>query len=243
MSVSNPMRRLAVVTAALVLLGGAGCARAGSDQTPQATPSASPAPRVLTEVELKSALLTASDLPPGYTEQRPDETPEPESSSQADDPECAKLFDQFEKGSQAETNKAAEAAVEFAKSQAGPFVSQHLESYRDQAVLVEMLRSIREVVSKCAEFTETDRDGKLTIRMSNASFPVLGDETVAIMVTASGTTEGIDLTIRGYLVITRVANALNVIVHFGLRKVDVAQTEQIARKAVDKLTPLAAKPA
>jgi hypothetical protein len=239
---SNPLRRLAVVAAVLAVLGAAACDRVGSDQASRETPSASPVPRVLTEAELKSALLAASDLPPGYTEQ-PSETPEPESSSQADDPECAKLFDQFENGSGAESNTAAEATVEFAKSQAGPFVSQYLESHRDQAVLVEMMGSIREVVSKCGEFTETDRDGKLTIRMSNASFPALGDETVAITVTATGTTEGIELTLRGYLVITRVASTLNVIVQFGLRKVDVAQTEQIARKAVDKLTPIATKPA
>lgn len=239
---SNPLRRLAVTAAALVLLG-AGCDRAGSDQAQPGTPSPSPAPRVLTEAELKSALLAVSDLPTGYAEQPAEESPEPDSSSQADDPECARLFDQFENGSDVDRNSSAEATAEFAKGEAGPFVSQSLESHRDQAVLAETLRAIRDVVSKCGEFTETDPDGKFTIRMSNASFPTLGDETTAIRVTATGTTQGIELTIGGYLVMTRVSSTLNMVAHFGLRQVDVAETEQIVRKAVDKLTPIATKPA
>jgi hypothetical protein len=240
MSVSNQVRRLAVVAAALVLLGAGGCDRS-SDQAQTQTPSPSPAPRVLTEAELASALLAVSDLPTGYAEQPSDETPEPESSSQADDPECAKLFDQFE-GSGAESDPVAEATVEFVKGEAGPFVNQSLQSHQDQAVLAETLRVIPDVVSKCGEFTEAGADGKLTIRMSNASFPAVGDQTVAMMVTASGTTEGIELTIGGYLVMTRVASTVNMIAHFGLRQVDAAETEQIVRKAVDKLTPLATKP-
>jgi hypothetical protein len=241
MSVSIQVRRLAVVAAALVLLGAGGCDRAGSDQAQKESPSPSPAPRVLTEAELESVLLAVADLPTGYAEQPSDDTPEPESLSQADNPECAKLFDQFE-GSGAASDPVAEATVEFAKGEAGPFVNQSLQSHQDQAVLAETLRVIPDVVSKCGEFSETGADGKLTIRMSNASFPAIGDQTVAMQVTASGTTNGIELTIGGYLVMTRVASTVNMIAHFGLRQVDAAETEQIVRKAVDKLSPLATKP-
>lgn len=242
MSRFNPVPRIAVVAAALVLLAPAGCDRVGSQQAKWEPATASPAPRVLTEGELRSVLLAAADLPTGYAARPADTSPDPASSSRASDPQCAKLYDEFENGSKAEGNTAAEANAEFAKGRAGPFLNQSLESHRDQAVLVEAMHRMRDVVAKCGEFTTNAGDGDLNIRMTPAPFSSLGDETVAIKMDATGTTRGIKITIAGYLVLTRVANTLSVITHIGLRRIDAAVTEGIVRKAVEKITPLARSP-
>ena len=43
----------------------------------------------------------------------------------------------------------------------------------------------------------------------------------------------------GYLVAVRIANVVSTIISFGVPSAEAAETEQIARKAVDKATPLA----
>lgn len=239
---STPVRRLAALAAAVMLLAPAGCARVGADQPKVEWAAAPPAPRVLTEAELTSVLLAPPDLPVGYAARPADDDPGPQSSTRASDAECAKLYDEFENGSGAKGNTAAKADAEFAKGRAGPFLNQSLESHRDQAVLVEAMHRMRDVVAKCGEFTTNAGDGDLNIRMTPAPFSSLGDETVAIKMDATGTTRGIKITIAGYLVLTRVANTLSVITHIGLRRIDAAVTEGIVRKAVEKITPLARSP-
>jgi hypothetical protein len=56
---------------------------------------------------------------------------------------------------------------------------QTLESYRDAAALQKDMAMVREAVEKCGEFTVKEEDSEAKVKIANASFPKLGDDTAA----------------------------------------------------------------
>jgi hypothetical protein len=239
--------RLVPVATALLLISGvstAACGSTGSDNRSNAEASASPSAKVPTTEELKKALLVLSDLPAGYTESRDSSTggasaePTETSSVASTSAECDQLFNEFgnEQGASVEQGAA---SAEFEKSATGPFVKQTVESYRDAGRLQQEMTKVREAVDKCGEFTVKDSEGEARVKVSNASFPKLGDETAAFKMEATAAVSGREVDLDGYLVAVRVGNVVTTIISFGLAGVDVGETEQIARKAVDKVTPIA----
>ena len=239
------LRVPAAVAAVLVVVTSVGCRPTDPipGPKPTASPTPSPAMRVPDEAELKSVLLTAADLPKGYRSTDHGPTAEPTPSSDLSDPQCAELFAELDPKLGYAGEPVAKVEVAFEKGEAGPALGQTLESHRDQADLVQAIDLVRQVVSRCGEFTETVDDVVLKIRMTSASFPPLGDETFAIKFDFIGTGRSRDLRFAGYLVITRVANTLNTIHHIGMPGVDAAETRRITTKAVDKLASLARRPA
>lgn len=202
-------------------------------------PGASPSAKVPSAEELKKALLVLADMPTGYAAgEQETSTPEPEESSSvnAATTECDRLFNEFDNSTAAEQ---AEVSVQFEKSATGPVVKHTLESYRDAAALQKALTQIREAVDKCREFTVKEDDRDARVEIANTSFPKLGDDTVAFRLQATVTSGGRKLVIGGYFVAVRVGNVISTIISFGLGPVDAGEVEQITRKAVDKVTPIA----
>jgi hypothetical protein len=239
--------RLVPFATALLLVAGAStaaCGPKGSDNKGKAGASASPSAKVPTTEELRKALLVLSDLPTGYSESRESssggESPQPEATSSVESTsaECDRLFNEFGNEGGASAEQAAVSA-DFEKSATGPFVKESLESYTDAGRLRNDMAQVREAVDKCGEFTVKESDGEAQVKVSNASFPKLGDETAAFKLDASAAAAGRQVHLGGYLVAVRVGNVVTTIMTFGLAAVDAGETEQITRKAVDKVTPIA----
>jgi hypothetical protein len=196
------------------------------------------APRLLSEAELASALLTVSDLPSGYAldaEAGADGADQSTGGNEA----CDQVFDRMRaSGSPLGSTGATAAEIEFTRGESGPFLSQGLYSSRDRAGVLAAFAAVRRIPEMCREFTETDEDGSFTIRLAEAAFPSMGDDSFAIRLDASGSGEGISVTLGGYLVLVRIAATMSVIAHVGLPGVDVGETEKVARAAAARLTPL-----
>jgi hypothetical protein len=237
--------RLVPVATALLLVSGASttaCGSSGSGNRDKAKASASA--KVPTTEELKKALLVLSDLPAGYSENSDSSSggasaePTATSSVDATSAECDQLFNEFGNAQGAGVEQGA-ASAEFEKGATGPFVKETLESYRDAGRLQQEMTKVREAVDKCGEFTVMDSEGEARVKVSNASFPKLGDVTAAFKLEATAAVGGREVNLDGYLVAVRVGNVVTTVISFGLAGVDVGETEQIARKAVDKVTPVA----
>jgi hypothetical protein len=222
-----------VLTAALSLTG-VGCTAAGYGGVARALP-----PPVLTQAELAAALLRVEDLPDGYTLQPIPESPPEESDTggQGGGAEpCSDVFDQLRGGDPALSAIAAGTAeVEFSKGDDGPFLQQGLLSSGDRAGVRSAVEAFRQLPKICGEFTENDEQGAFTMRLSPAQFPALGDESVAVKLDATGTTEAATIALGGYLVLIRVGATVCILIHFGIPSVDVAETETVARAAVARL--------
>lgn len=230
------VRRLSVyVLLAVLFLGGAGCKAATYDGVARAMP-----PPVRTKVELAAALLRVEDLPSGYTLQPA--TPQPPEDTgtggQGGGTEpCGEVFDQLRGGQPALSAIASGTAeVEFSKGDYGPFLQQGLLSTGDRAALRAAVDAFRQLPTVCGEYTETDEQGSFTIRLSAvASFPSLGDETVALKLDANGRSEEINVALGGYLVLVRVGSTVCILIHFGIPGVELAETEKVAKAAAARL--------
>jgi hypothetical protein len=218
---------------ALSLIG-AGCTAAGYAGVARALP-----PPVLTQADLAAALLRVEDLPDGYTLQPIPESPpdETDAGGQGAGVEpCGDVFDQLRGGEPALSAIAAGTAeVEFSKGDDGPFLQQGLISSGDRAGLRSAVEAFRQLPKVCGEFTENDAQGTFTMRLSPAEFPALGDESVAVKLDATGTTEAATIALGGYLVLIRVGATVCILIHFGIPNVDIAETETVARAAVARL--------
>jgi hypothetical protein len=227
----------ALALVAALALGAPGCT--GSAQPGAVRPVP---PRVLNEAELSSALLTLGDLPTGYAldaEPGADSSGPGESGSDEGSRDCDRVFDQMRgAGSALLGSSATTAEIEFTRGDYGPFISQSLYSRGDRVAVRAAFDSFRAVPDLCKEFTETDEDGSFTVRLSAASFPVVGDDSFAIRLDATGTGEGITVTLSGYLVLIRIAVTMCMIAHVGVPGVDAAETERVARAAAARLTPI-----
>jgi hypothetical protein len=240
---------------AAILLVPVGAAACEADEKPllvsPASSGGSPFPkaRVPSASELTGALLEVADLPSGY---RLSGEPDPESvtSSPIVNTECDRLFAAFGgvgglgdgggsgNGGEAEVGgeggkAGTETSAEFEKGETGPFLTQELAAEHDAGVLHRQLTDLRALVTRCDRFTSTNADGSASaVMVTEASLFVPGDESTAFKLSVEGV-------MSGYLVAVRVGNTLATVVHFGLPGVEIAETEQLVRKAVDKLTPVA----
>lgn len=222
-----------VVTAALYLAG-AGCTAAGYSGSARAMP-----PPVRSQAELSAALLRVEDLPGGYTVEPAGDAPPDQSGTggQGGGAEpCADVFDQLRGGDPDLSRIASSSAgVEFSKGEVGPFLQQSLLSTGDRAGLRAAVDAFRQLPTLCGEFTERDEQGSFTLKLSEATFATLGDETVAVKLDAHGKGEEIDVTLAGYMVLIRTGSTVCLLIHFGIPGVDRAETETVARAAVAKL--------
>jgi hypothetical protein len=235
-------RLLSVGAVAAGLLVAAGCSGGTSHSEEfRALP-----PPARTQAELAGALLRAEDLPAGYTLQptAPNPPPGAEASPGASPGEgqgggaddCADVFEQLRGGQPALSRVAASAAqVEFGKGDYGPFLQQSLLSTGDQKVMRAAIDAFRRLPTTCGQFTETDEAGSFTVKVSEASLPALGDESIAVKLDANGRSTELDVTMSGFMVLVRKGSVVCIVIHFGIPGVDAAETEKIARAAAARL--------
>jgi hypothetical protein len=229
-------RWLSVVVAvgALFLVGG-GCTAAQYSAVARGL-----APAVRSQAELASGLLRVEDLPAGYVLQpavpAPSTPPSADGGQGAGASPCVDVFEQLRGGAPALNRIAASTArVEFGKGDYGPFLQEELLSSGDQVAIRAAVAAFRKLPELCDRFTETDEQGSFTIKLSEANLPALGDESVALKLDAAGSSEDLNVTLGGYLMLLRKGSVVCILIHFGLPGVDVAETEKIARAAVARL--------
>lgn len=212
------------VAAALVL---AGCGDGDGDR--QAAPATDSSAAPVTTARLKSALLTAADLPAGYTRE-PSTSPGPENTSKSDNPACAKAFEGFEKDGE----QAPEASAEFTAGDTGPFLLQSV-TWLDGDAAKQGVAAFRTALAKCDAWTETGTDGAKTMfTLAPMPFARLGDDTHAMRMTIR--TPGPALAAN--FLIVRVGHSLCMLVHTAFPSVAAVETEALARKATAKLARL-----
>lgn len=169
----------------------------------------------------ENALLSAEDLPDGYSTSPPQAEAEVSAASSVSVTGCDTLLTWFRAGG---------GGVHFEAGPSGPFLAEELS---DDAAAVGVLR---ELATRCATFTDTDDDGeKTSVTVTDGGLPSLGEESVAYRMAASGGTGDDAYTLSGYLIAVRVGHSTCTLVHFGQPEVDPAETETIARAAVRKL--------
>jgi hypothetical protein len=209
--------------AALLLTG------CGTKSEPKA--STTTVNRTVTSESLRSALLTADDLPAGYVEDTSQGGPT--APGTPDNPACAAALKGF-KDSATVRRDAPNADAKFTAGEAGPFLLQSV-SWLPGTEATRGFAAFRAALAKCASWSVTGPDGtKSTFTLVPMTFPTLGDDSYALRVTI----QLAGLSVGANLVVFRAANALCVLVHSGVPSVPAAATETIGRTAVTKLAKL-----
>jgi hypothetical protein len=166
-------------------------------------------------------MLEVADLPDGYVVSPPQAAPEVSAIGTVSVAGCDALLNRFRDGG---------TGVRFEAGGAGPFLAEEL------AEGAGALDVLRDLAARCATFTDTDPDGGTTsVTVADGGLPRLGDESVALRMSASGGAGDDAYLLSGYLLAIRVGAATCTIVHFGQTGVDPAETETIARTAVRKV--------
>jgi hypothetical protein len=209
---------------------GGGCATGGYSEVARGLP-----PAVRSQAELAEGLLRVEDLPGGYVLQ-PVVPAQGGQGGGANAEPCADVFEQLRGGAPALNRIAASSArVEFGKGDYGPFLQEALLSSGDRAAMRAAVEAFRALPDQCDRFTETDEQGAFTIKLSGANLPALGDDSVAVKLDATGSSDDLNVTLSGYMVLVRSGSVVCILIHFGIPAVDVAETEKIARAAVARL--------
>jgi len=221
--------RVAAVAVTLVALGGCGDAgdgRAKTVERPASTGVAqpeAPAPgRVFSMQEVEGALLSAADLPTGWTTE-PDEESSPSDSS-GDYAQCPALGAATKRLARKESRD-----VSFS-SPAGSDVGEQIVSLSEDDTK-KLLADFSAGVTACKKVSTTTDDGPpLDIHLSALSFPSLADETFAFRERATlyGATINVDL------ILVRRGGLLIVITHRARGVIDTTMTEDVARRALAK---------
>lgn len=205
-----------VIAIALAVASGCG----GSDDTDES------AGKPLTARELRMRLLTAADLPAGYSRVR---TGGGEAQVHADNPECDKFLNVED-----DPNVAAEAEAEFQKSASGPFLLEALESYKSVALAEADFARGRRLLDKCGPIRLNDPDvkGFMTLRAREAVNA--GDETLAYTLGGELTSNGLILPMEGDIVVVRLGGNGVMLMHLNIGSAAQATAEKLAAAAVRK---------
>lgn len=192
-------------------------------------------------VDVEQALLTLEDMPTGWTTS-PD--------AGEDDEGAAEFCDGLDI---TDDEADADAEASFEESEMGPFVS-HAVARFDGAGDTRFAQ-LRQAIEECGDFETTDEDGNtLTGRLSAVSFPELGEESLAVRLSGTVTTVAdpdfgeLELPMAGDLVFLRQGDVVTGLFHLAIDAtafggggggLDSTITEDLARKAAEKLTRLA----
>lgn len=196
------------------------------------------------EADLRSALLTVPDLPsgfradPGMAGRSDTNTKHP--SPNVTGAECQRLF--FEapvNGLSLPLSGGTEVEARFTNADAAQFLTQTLIGSGDRVGLRSALEGYRTSPVNCREFSMVDKDGTVTVRLAAATFPGLGDESVALRVDISGVAEDVSIGLIGYILMIRIGGTLCLLSHMGFPGVSEPNTEQLAKIALAKLAPIA----
>lgn len=160
-----------------------------------------------------SKLLALADMPTGFSQTQP--SPDSGTSRLSG---CPNLDNAKHQGPTAE--------ADFNAGDLGPFVTETIATHVSEADAKAAVAEAKKAINSCRAFS----DGSAHFKLASLSFPKLGDDTVALRLTA--TTSGVTLT--GDLVEIRSGELVALITNLGL-KADSGLTETVAHKAVGKL--------
>ncbi len=145
----------------------------------------------LTDAHIQKALLTADQMPKGWTAEAVelDDAPEEDADEDAADEhggdehaskneECETLLNAINERS---SKKAVgRGQVVLAGAELGPFITQTISSFKGSAA-EDNVSDFENAFKKCGTFEETDdHGGQITYKVGELDFPQLGDETVAL---------------------------------------------------------------
>ena len=186
--------------------------------------------KVLTDQDVSEALLTLGDLPTGWTAQQP-------SPEAGDGNTICPEFDP-----ERHVRPVARATAQFQAGQVGPFAVHAVVAYKSEKDARRAMDLVEQGLEKCRNFSGTSEGQTLTGSFSAASFPNLGDETLASNLRAQAQGEAgtlrLSVAASGDVVIVRTDQVLSSLVHLGLDvplfsggKLTPETLEQLARIA------------
>jgi hypothetical protein len=179
---------------AALVFGVASCGDSGDSSKQSAAKSTTTTVAVLSASELSAALLTVTDLPPGWAADPSVTTTTTESdSTDATDFLCPAAADPLKQ----ERHDSADVA--FSQSETGPFLLQSLTSAPDADQHFDDLKG---VLRSCVGTPWTsDLDGEsMELKMADVSATRVGDEVAAVRITGTEATAQVTLTIDFVLV-------------------------------------------
>lgn len=188
---------------------------------------------------LTAKLLTAPDLPTGYSVDTAT-TSTTANTSTTNSTQLCKELDSFQT-----TYKAAERAeATFQKGTPSLLsvaeVIEGLDRYQSSSDATKAFDGFVSAAGKCKSFEQVDSDGsKTTGQFSSLSFPKLGDDTFAVHYTATEAQQGgLSLSVGGDFVVVRKGDVIMVVAStaFGTGSVPPSELEQIVRSGYKKLT-------
>lgn len=229
----------------ILLLSLAGCSRSDRATTIDAAPN-QPDNSASSE-ELQAALLRIEDLPTGWTSAPAEPSPTaPTVETEKPTGFCnTPIIDTAQVPASAET--------EFSKGgELSNRLVQLVVSYDNRRQASRAFDEIEMAARACTQWEDTDEDTASSLTLQSLSFPRLGDETLAARM--GGEVEpkpdpddefSFDITgnIAADIVVVRSGSLITVLGHlgvgiFGPPSLDSAETETIARKAIDRLEAL-----
>lgn len=223
---------------------------AGPAVTSTATASMAPSPVpvvevvAMTQTQIDSALLTASDLPSGWTADAPSDT-QTASGTDAQDvagpdqgvyspAECKDLVGGLSKGDVASPTPTAQGSVSFS-TENYQFLAEKIETW-DHNMDVGALDEMTAALSTCPQYTVTDPDGNVTTSTISAlDMPNYADRTFAVRIAATSRGESLSLTLTLDVVMVAAGNTSVSLVAGGFRPVDPADLQQVAAAAMAKV--------
>ena len=224
---SQLLRVVAFTLTGTLLLTGCG----SDSDTPGTANDSSPseaAATPLTEAELTSRLLTATDLPAGFTVEPDDASEDDSGSLTAENEECQELFDEGEK----DPDVAAEAEVSFVGGDAGPFLVESLQSY-EEGKAEEDFEKAQAALEDCGELKFADASVTGSLTLTETEVAQRGDESLGYKLSGNLATQGLKLTVTGDLIAIRTGNASVFVFAFTLGDTPF-EVEPIADKALEK---------
>jgi hypothetical protein len=168
-----------------------------------------------TSEDLEGRLLAIEDLPTGWSSMPY------EDESDGGDCDDAGIVDTAD----------AAAGVAFSQGSFGPFLTQALTRFGSDAAASAALVSFRDFAERCQTYTTTEDDGSTsTATLSPLSFPDLADDTYALRLTVEAA-----LPLSGDVIVVRQGRVLMLLAHVGIGSIESSVTEDVTRRAVEKL--------
>ncbi|SDT01735.1 sensor domain-containing protein [Actinoplanes derwentensis] len=212
-----------VLTMALLTGCGSGSDDRGTTLQPPAPTAESIVDRVFGDDQVQNALLTVADLPTGWSvKPRESRAPRDDSDEYAECSEFAAALIEYDDLSHG--------GVDFT-APSGATVNQGVLSVTEPKAR-SFLADFATAVTKCPKMTGTTRGGhSITMYLTALSFPKLADETFALRMSTTASTQ----TITMDLVMVRRAGVITGVVQTTIGTVDTTTTEDIARRALAKV--------
>jgi hypothetical protein len=221
-----------------LVLAVAGCSSdSGKPALPEAhpsvaAPSTASAPAITDPNAIRTALLTAAELPPGFSQliDLPSEAPAGPSADSSDksstDPaRCAVVLSPV---SQQQTGSTANASARFG----GPgynSIDVDAASYADVGAA---FARVQELVGQCTHYTGTDADGvAVDYRIGGVELPTVGDASTAFRIL----TESMGITLTTDVVIAVVGSTVMQLTATGQAPIDAGVLTGLATNQVDRL--------